>query len=457
VAPAWARVRRIFGTACLAGSLLVLQSPDAAAQTPPLKAPALSISAGIGGLVKAGRWVPVQITLDPAGTDIDGDLIVSFGRATVHRRVELAGPASRRFEFYIRTAEAESTITAQLRAGASLIARAETDVRPLAQAERVMLCVDGGDRALADPACSITIPPEQLPRSPRGYEVVDAIVIAGAEPALAPEQRDALAVWRALQRLNETGDLGLIGQAARPTLPRGLPTPLLRIVAVMTMVYVGAILLAGIIRSMPGHPLRHGYVVLGIIALGGSATVVAVGAGVPGRPIVVHHQTVAEQMPGTSATLLTVRGIVEFPAFREFTLRWPADDAMLEPAAAGDPVNTSDTNGYPVLGGIHGLGTRQPFGGEAVLRTQLLGVESNDAAITISNRSSAELRDCRFAGGFTPEHVGRLATGATVTATQVSPSTGPAFTCTLDGVLVAFEENGANVVSAGTTVVAVYR
>ncbi len=452
--PAWTRVTAILRAACLAGSFLTLASGDATAAQPP----SLSITAGVGGLVKAGRWVPVQVAVNHTGGDIDGELVVSFGTATVRRRIELSGQSSRRLELYIRSPEAANVVTAQLRAGSSTVARAEAAVRPLANTERVVLCVEGSAPADGSAACSASLAVEALPRSLRGYEAVDAIELAGAEPQLTDEQRAALAAWRELQSLNQTGDLGLVEQPTRPTLPRGLPPGLLRVVAILAALYAGTILAVGRARTMPRRPFRHGYVVLAAIVLGGSLAAIAVGAGLTGGAIVVHHATVVEQLPRSSTALVTIRGIVEFPARKSFDLRWPMRDAMLEPSStAGGPEQSADADGYPVLAGLRGLGTRQAFGGESIYLDQVVSIDTTGATTTAANRSTANLRDCAFADGFEPRQVGELAPGASASATQVSPTIGPVLTCTLDGMLVPFAAVSADVVSRGTTVVAAYR
>jgi hypothetical protein len=63
--------------------------------------------------------------------------------------------------------------------------------------------------------------------------------------------------------------------------------------------------------------------VLAAIVLGGSLSAIAVGAGLTGGAIVVHHATVVEQLPRASTALVTIRGVVEFPARKSFDLRWP--------------------------------------------------------------------------------------------------------------------------------------
>lgn len=436
---------------CVTASILA--ASGAAAETS-----SISMTAGIGGLVKAGRWVPVQLSLALPGDLSDAELLVSWGTATVRRQLDLGGSSTRRLEIYIRTSETTGVITAQVRSsgqrsGSQIFAQGEATVRALAQADPIVVCVGA-----TGPDCTATIPPERLPASPRGYEAVDRLIVSSDESLLLPEQREAIAAWRALQRLNEGGDLGLVNQPARPTLPRGLPAPILRSVAGLAVVYIGAMLVIGLAGPLPWRALRRRSLVLAAIIGTGSVGVLAIGAGLPRRPVVVHHASVVEQLPGSSSSLVSIRGIIEFPAVRTFGVRWPIADAMLQPAASGDRVEQAfDAAGHPTVTGRRGLGTRQAFAGEGVIPMHVLTVRTDGDAVTVSNDSAFDMTGCRFGTGFQPADAGALPRGASIAARQIGQPAGPVLTCTFDGILVPFEDTSTAVLSTGSTTVAVYR
>jgi hypothetical protein len=184
----------------------------------------------------------------------------------------------------------------------------------------------------------------------------------------------------------------------------------------------------------------------------------AVAAGLPRGRVAIHHSTLIEQLPGSNSALVSVQGIVEYPARRHFEVRWPLTDAMLEPSSpASGAVHTMDAGGIPVLSGVRGLGTRQAFSGEGISHDPVLSVVGSGRTFTVSNRSAVDLVDCRFAAGFDPATVARLGPGATATATQNGDSPGPLVTCVADGVLLPFDDRGAPLATIGETVVAVYR
>lgn len=438
---------------CLTAILFAAAAPAAAADVS-----SLSITAGVGGLVKAGRWVPVQVSIALADDAVEPELVVSWGTATVRRLVAAGGEAGRRLDIYIRTDEVAGAITAQLRSHGRVLAQAEAPVRSLPQAEPIVACVDEA----RDAACTANVSADQLPTSLRGYETIDRIIFDGDTPALGADQRAALGAWHALQRLNEGGDLGLVAQPARPTLPRGLPAPLLRSVAAIVITYAGVLLVIGLARPLPWRGARRGVLVFTAVVGAGSATVLAFGAGLPKRPVVVHHSSLVEQLPDSAISLISFRAIAEFPAAGRYELRWPLADAMLEPASAGAGTEHAfEAGGHPILSGRRGLGARQAFRGEATAAVHILAVRTDGRMVTVSNDSTFDLTGCRFGTGYeatsTPTLDGGLPAGASVTATQTGQPSGPLLSCTFDGIVVPFEEPTSAVLSTGSTTIAVYQ
>jgi hypothetical protein len=449
VFPASTRTASRARVVCVTAVLLAATAPAGAADVS-----SLTITAGAGGLVKAGRWVPVHVSLALADDAADPEVIVSWGTATVRRAVAAGGEAGRRLELYIRTPEAAGAMIAQLRSGGRVVAQAEAAVRALPQAEPLVACVDDAQ----SPDCSVYLKAEDLPSSLRGYEAIDRLVFDGEEAALGPEQRAALAAWRELQRLNEGGNLGLVAQPARPTLPRGLPAPLLRGVAAIALVYVGVLLVIGLARPLPWRVARRGGLVLAGVVAAGSATVLAFGAGLPERPVVVHHSSLVEQLPGGETAMLAVRAIAEFPAVGRYELRWPLSDAMLESSSAvAGTEHLFEAGGHPILPGRRGLGTRLAFSGEATAALRLLTVRADGTAVTVSNDSSFNLTACRFGAGFEPALAGALAAGGSVSANRTGQPAGPLLVCTYEGIVIPFEEPASAVLSTGSTTIAVYQ
>ena len=416
----------------------------------------LHVTAGLGGLVKPGRWAPVLIDVESPGSALSADLVVTWGDATLSRRVAIASAGRRHFELYLRTAEAESVVRVRVDGATPIVAEAAVTV--VSQEEPVTLCIATLDTPVAQPErCSVMLAPERLPSSLRAYEIVDEVVAAPGVASLPPPERTTLERWRSLRQLETSGDLTLTSQVTRPMLRRGLPPPSARAVAVVTGAYIAGLLIVGLVVASR-MSLSSTWIALGIVLIAGTGAALAVGRFGPASRVRIHHTSLVQQLPGTTGSLLTLRGIAEFPAPDTFNVRLPINEAMIEPSAAsGRAAQRLDDEGFAELAGSFGLGGRQLFTAEALLESQWLRVDGDDRTIQISNRSSIELRDCRFAAGLSVKEVGTLAPGAAVTAQRLSDFAGPLFTCTLPETPVSFDEDERAVDVIGTTQLVVYR
>jgi hypothetical protein len=398
----------------------------------------------------------VHIDVESRGGELSADLVVTWGDATLRRRVAIASAGRRRFELYLRTAETESVVRVRLDAGKPIAVEAPVTVVP--HEEAVTLCIATPDTPVTEPErCSVVLPPERLPRSLRAYEIVDEVVIARPVSALPGAERTALERWRSLRQLETSGDLTLTPQVTRPMLRRGLPPPSAAAVAVVAAICMAGLLIAGLIVG-PRPPVSRAWVAMGIVIAAGTSAALVIGRFGPGSSVRIHHTALVQQLPGATGSLLTLRGIAEFPANDTFHVRLPIDDSMIEPAAASGraPQRVSDT-GFAELAGTFGLGGRQMFTAEALLESQWLGVEGDDRTIHISNRSAVELRECRFAEGLSVKEVGTMAPGATVTAQRLGDVVGPLFTCTLLDSPVTLDDSQRDVDVIGSTRLVVYR
>jgi hypothetical protein len=173
----------------------------------------------------------------------------------------------------------------------------------------------------------------------------------------------------------------------------------------------------------------------------------------------VEHSSLLQQIPGTTGSLLTVRGIVEFPAADRYALSVPLADGTIE---AGTSSRRADElfgeDGSPMLRGTYGLGGRQAFTVEGVSDLQPLVVDESGGRARVANRSDRVLENCLFGDGFDGTAPAVLQPGASMTAGRHGDGTGPLVTCTLrDAPLVPFLADGRTVHSTGRTLVAAYR
>lgn len=417
----------------------------------------LRATAGLGGLVKAGRWAPVQVDVEHhgAGTtaDLAADLVVHWGDATVRRRVRLGSPATRRYELYLRTTDPTSVVRVSLEGHADAV---EVPVTVLPQDSAVTLCVSGALTADADGQCSITLAPRQLPGSVRGYEVVDAVV-AGPSTANAGPAATALAAWRALSVLDTSSDLSLTPQVSRPRVRRGIGASLAAPIALGSALYVVLLVAAGTAAAAMRLNLSRAGLTFGLCLLAASGLALAVGRVGPGSHITVHHTSLVQQIPGTDASLLTMRGIADYPTNEHAELRVPIEDAMIEAStAAGRNEQRVDDHGNPVLALQVGLGNRRSFAVEGVGTERWLEVKEHGRTIQVTNRTPHSFRDCRFAEGMSVQQPGELLPGASATAVREGEVSGPLFTCITSAPALVLSSAQRAVAMTGTTTIAVY-
>jgi hypothetical protein len=222
--------------------------------------------------------------------------------------------------------------------------------------------------------------------------------------------------------------------------------------------YAAGLILAGFFVASGGAPLRRVAAMFVGVTLLASAGAAAIGRAGPGLDVEVRHQSLLQQIPGTHRSLLTMRGIAQFPAFDTYSIRLPVMDAMFEVAdGANRSEQALDVDGHPVIAGVFGLGTRQAFAVEAISDVQPLALSWKGRTATVANRSDFRMRSCRFADRFSDTRSKDLAPGARVSADQVTEAAGPVFTCLLPRSLVDLTEAARGVTMTGTTTLALYR
>jgi hypothetical protein len=440
------------GCAAAAAAALVVSWAPLAAAVP---AVTLAAAADAGGLVKAGRWAPLTVTIESNEETFEGDLLVSWGDTRLRRRLSLASRGRRELDLHIRTSNPESTIHLRLVAGGVEVRRISVPVRILEQAEEATLCVTPPDGGVTDAACTATITPERLPRSMRGYEAVERLVLPDFPLRLSTAQRVALERWRSIRPLEQSGDLALAPYPSPPTAMRGLPRPTALFIAGVSAAFVLCAAGSAVMGRRRRRPVARVLTAVGVALFVSSVAASAVGSLGP-RAVVVQHESLVQQAPGSPGSLLVMRGLATFPASGRYTLQFHVRDGSVEPA--GHAVEMSvDESGLPVLTGGFGLGGRQAFSVDAVADLEALAVTRQGRTWTVTNRSGVELSDCRFSEGFSKADLGNLAPGSSMTAEEAGEGIGPALTCVTDAALVNVTAGDRDVRLEGRTHIALYR
>lgn len=415
--------------------------------------------AGLGGVVQAGRWAPVRVTLESFADDVAGELRVTWGGSTVRRHIALPSPGTWEFDLYIRTADAPPSMQIAVSSG-SMNARSVTITTATPQPGAAFnLCVVSGQALSTDTSrCSAVMRPAELPHSVLGYDAIDRVTWMAQEADVPLAQRGALSAWRSLQGLDQAGDLSLTPSVTTPVVRAGLPADTARLVTLEIGGLVTGLLAIGFLSTT--RALRLGTACLLAGTAGAVGIAAAAGTGRIGAPDPIHirHASLLQQIPGTPSSRLTVRGIADFPAFGAFSVTLPIDAAMLQtsgPSAREERV--FDEAGHPRFGGRYGLGARRGFSAEAMLDLQPLAVMSSEKRVTVSNTSALHLLGCRFGEGFASGGAITLRPGESVEAERVMDGIGPVLTCRHEGApLTRFDGGDRQIESTGTTVIAVY-
>jgi hypothetical protein len=420
----------------------------------------LNATAGIGGIAKAERWMPVHVDVRSGGPLPDGRLVVSWGDARLTQRIAFTTAGSRTFELYLRTAEPATTVSVALRSESGDVATIDVPVRIVPPADPVTLCLSSGTAAFDNPSCSSVVPVKALPLSPRGYEVVDRIIWMDADtPVLASKaQRVALEEWQMLRQLDKRGDLALAPRATLPSIRRGLPTPTRNVIIAGGVVYLLLVVVAGVLLGVRGASVSRAYATALILVVAGTAAAWALGRSGPASAIRVHQASVLQQLPDTPGALVEMTGLAEFPARDQFDLGVEAGDVSLDAASATrQTAYMVDEGGLAIIHGSFGLGGRQLFRAEGVVDVQPLALLLTERDVRVTNRSSWPLHDCRFGEGLTAVEPQRLAPGEEMKTTFIGGVSGPIVSCVADESPVSFHADGHVVRVAGTTRIVAYR
>jgi hypothetical protein len=441
---------------------------SAAAQTParPSGPVALTATAGLGGVGKPGRWTPVRIAVENTGDTLSGELLVQWNGAVVHRSVVLSAPSRRQFEVDIRTPDASGTISVRLRSNGIDLQSVDIPIRLSPPDEPVTLCVTSAGSFAGDPAeCTSTTTPESLPRSMRGYDAADRVIWRpGPESALADDQRVALDRWRGYRQLDDAGVLSLAPALAPALSPVGGSNARprwLTVIAVAVSVY-GLLTIAAGSLARGARPLLVFPAAVLLAALASSVALVAGHAGLgllPASAMVVQYAATLQQLPGGGSTV-SMRGVVQSPAFDLFQTRARVRDAALDvktPSRA-EPGSEEwfDADGYPAFSGVLGLGATREFTLEGAVDLSPLDVRRDGDTIRVTNASRADLRDCRFPEGFSVQRVGTLRPGQAVESREATDVDAPFFSCMLLEVPIDFVDERYAARTEGTSLVMAY-
>jgi hypothetical protein len=410
----------------------------------------LKARAGLGGLGRSGRWAPVRVSVDNTDRDFRGDIVISWGDAVVRRALTLGSPARADIVAYIRSADVRDVMSIRLESGGATLQSIDAPIRLASTEDDVSVCVTWSESAATTGECTATISAASLPRVMWGYDAVDRVRWQGMSPdMLEGDQRIAFEQWTATRTLDEAG---IVRTPPRPLLETDPGGRSITLVETVMSLYVGLLVVGAVSARLWHRPL---VVYAAVIVAGalGSAVTVAAGRFGPGAAIVVTHSSTVQQLP-RGGSIVSMKASAQYPTFDAFRLRAKMAAAAVEtqgPRAAMQ----FDESGEPMLPGVFGLATRQPFTLDGIINFSPFRIARRNGAMTVANASTFEYRNCHFSDGVSRRSAGTLPAGRTIDApSDLGPT---AFiSCTLAATPVEFADPRYPVNVEGATDVTAY-
>lgn len=170
----------------------------------------LNIEAGLGSYCKQGTWIPVRVTVENSGRDLDARISLrnkTYGAEILHA-TDVTLPNSSRKAITLYAPASDST-------GISFTTRVEADGKVLATSSVRIYCTDNESRIIgvaADDVNAFNVIESQsyatkklrtapldladLPEREEGWEALDALILSGVDTGVLNQaQRSALSAW----------------------------------------------------------------------------------------------------------------------------------------------------------------------------------------------------------------------------------------------------------------------
>ena len=275
---------------------------------------------------------------------------------------------------------------------------------------------------------------------------------------LTGDQRVALKRWQGYRQLEDAGVFSLVPRASATAVELTGSRSSVNAVAIALGLYGLLVIAVGwLVRCGLCRPLTT-YAAIAVLAAVGSSVGVAAGRIGPASTVLVRYASALQQLDA-GGSVISMRGVAEYPAFDTYHLRAGLADAAMEPKSQSRSEQWLDEYGYPVLSSVFGLGSSQQFSLEGVVDLSPLDVAkviSDTTRVRVTNVSRSELRECRFPDGFSIQYVGTLRAGQAIEATESKAVDAPFFVCVLSEPPVEFVEERYGVKVEGVSLVSAY-
>ncbi|HVL70180.1 MAG TPA: hypothetical protein VM364_23165 [Vicinamibacterales bacterium] len=387
----------------------------------------LRVTAGLDGTARAGRWVPVAVTIENRGTPVSGRLVATLDGREAVRELHLAAPARERVEMHLRAPDAPDAVV-QVRFLPGHVQQS-APLRIVSWDTPFTLCVSAAGLTPVQESCTATIDATAVPAHWQGLDAADALVwAAGAAGGLTPAQHRAAARLQAMRAWNASTAMA----PARPLLPtQEGARPAAGLLALLAG-SLAAVALAG--RRLGRRPAAVYAALLAAITLGG-AGILADGRLGDSAALDLRETVLIRGGAGSAEADISARGLVRFPAAGTFALETTAvDDAELTVKGAAtttaSAAQVDEGASAQVSAAKHGAIQYEvegflPLGPVAVTR-------GAGGLLTLENRTGFPLRGCSGSTGVTIAGAPDVAAEGTLSLSVAPDADDPTVTCGTD-------------------------
>lgn len=409
---------------------------------PPALAAGLSARAGVGGVARPGRWLPVEIRVSGAQAGVHGVLRVEWGDAVVLRDVDVAPGAEQRLTVLIRAVAAGPTVHVAI-TGSATTSTIDVPVELAPLEAPLTLCI--GDTGTA--SCSVRVAEDEAPTAWRGYDAADTVVWPASDRSTRRDAVRAAATWRAMRWLGDAGP----SDPVLPSFDRRTPSVTsvtIRLVAVS----VAITLLAAIGVWMRAHIA----LALGIpIVMGAASGALLLNPALFGQRDVTSVQMtgVVHQFAETPSATFSAKADLEHPNAARLWLRPDLADVTLGTRGPGNirSISVEDRDGRGLYRAAAGLGAHTRITMDGTIDATWLDITESGTERTVTNRAAFTLSNCTWRGDAT-EHIGTLLPSSRLVLNPGrAPSSGDTIVCTLPNEWLAWSTSGPRVDTRGQT------
>lgn len=399
----------------------------------------LSVRAGVAGLARPGRWMPVSIDVRAGSDGAVGTLRIEWGDAVVLRDVNVPAESTSHVEILVRAIAAGPVVRVTLGPVAE-----DAPVRLVSADEPLTLCID----ATRDD-CAASVSESELPSSARAFDLADLVWWPTPSSVAPAAARAAFQTWQAWREWSDSG-------APDPVLP-SIDTRSAIPSATAWTIFGSAFALAfsAGLAVWRRWPWPIGVVPPIIVTAAATWQIVYAGSA---ATVVINTAGVVHQFEGGPRAVVSLRGLVTHGRRGELTMAPALDDATLNASSTGTPrsLSTEDAGGRAIYRASAGLGASRRFTIDGSIGAAWLDVRADAAtnpnagnSLHVRNLAPFPLEHCEWRG-IDRVPVGALAVNSEARLTvSAALATGDTLVCSLPADWLRWTTADARVATSG--------